>query len=124
MKSKVLLIAAAIMMCGCEKPIIGDVLDDEMDEEENDNIYRGENTGMDKGEEEEEEEEEINEKNKKISEKEKEIIFMQFPDEILSSLEKVGLLTKGQFFAYSTRKKKFLMNSVRYASKIDKKYDT
>ena len=34
MKSKLLLLAAAIMMCGCEKPILGDVLDDEMDEEE------------------------------------------------------------------------------------------
>jgi hypothetical protein len=29
MKSKLLLLAAAIMMCGCEKPIMGEVLDDE-----------------------------------------------------------------------------------------------
>lgn len=34
MKSKLLLLAAAIMMCGCEKPIVGEVLDDEVDEEE------------------------------------------------------------------------------------------
>ena len=31
MKSKLLLLAAAIMMCGCEKPIVGEVLDDEVD---------------------------------------------------------------------------------------------